>query len=156
MRLSLVEVEVLETSGLLLRPCATCELATPWGYAEKPVAMAGPPEEAAMVADAQAEARAAARGGIDQRKHRRVSLLLPISIRDYYGGVEITKTENVSKSGFCFVSEKEYHIGSGILVVCPYNPSGQNIEVRARIVRQTLVEGTNRKVYGVRYETPAA
>jgi hypothetical protein len=156
MRLSLVEVEVLETSGLLTRPCTGCELATPWGYAEKLVAMAGPLEEAAMVAEAAAEARAAGRGGIEQRKHRRVSLQLPLLVRDYYGGVEITKTENVSKGGFCFVTEKDYHIGEGVLVMCPYNPSAQNIEVRARVVRQTLVEGTTRKVYGVRYDAAPA
>jgi hypothetical protein len=152
MRLSLVEVEVLETSGLLTRPCTTCELATPWGYAEKQVAMAGPRDEAAMVAEAAAEARAAGQSGIEQRRHRRVSLQLPVLVRDYYGGAEITKTENVSKGGFCFVSEKDFHIGEGVLVICPYNPSAQNIEVRARVVRQTLVEGTTRKVYGVRYD----
>ncbi len=152
MHLSLVEVEVLETSGLITQPCAACELATPWGYAEKQVAMAGPREEATMVAEAAAEARAAGRGGIEQRKHRRVALQLPVLVRDYYGGSEITKTENVSKGGFCFVTEKDFHIGEGILVICPYNPSAQNIEVRARVVRQTLVEGTTRKVYGVRYD----
>jgi hypothetical protein len=156
MRLSLVEVEVLETSGLLTKACTPCEQATPWGYAEKQVAMAGRPEEAAMLAEAVAETRATARGGIEQRKHRRVSLQLPVLVRDYYGGVEVTKTENVSKGGFCFVSEKDYHIGVGILVMCPYNPSAQNIEVRARVVRQRLVEGTNRKVYGIRYDTPPA
>lgn len=156
LRLSLVEVEVLETSGLLTQACTSCELATPWGYAEKQVAMSGPPEEAAMVAEAQAEARAAARGGIDQRKYRRVSLQLPLMVRDYYGGVEMSKTENVSKGGFCFVSERDYHIGEGVLVVCPHNPSAQNIEVRARIVRQRPVEGTKRKVYGVRYDAAPA
>lgn len=149
MTLSLVEVEVLETSGILSKPCTYCEQATPWGYTEKQVAMAGPPEEAPMMADAQASAR-----GITQRKHRRISLQLPVQIRDYYGGSEITKTENVSKGGFCFVSERNYLIGGGILVVCPYNPAGQNIETRARIVRRNQVEGTNRKVYGVRYDQP--
>jgi hypothetical protein len=151
MRLSLVEVEVLETSGILSRPCVTCEEVTPWGYAEKVVAMEGPPGEAALVAEAQAQARRAAQG-VEQRRHRRISLQLPVLIRDYYGGVEITKSENISKGGFCFVSEKNYHVGGGVMVVCPYNPSSQNIEVRAKIVRQREIEGTKRKVYGVRYE----
>jgi hypothetical protein len=146
-RLSLVELEVLETAGILSKPCAYCEQATPWGYAEKQVAMAGPPEEPAMVAEAHAAAH-----GIEQRKHRRIALQMPILIRDYYGGSEVLKTENVSKGGFCFVSERKYHIGEGVLVVCPYNPGAQNIEVRARVVRQRPVEGTERKVYGVRYE----
>jgi c-di-GMP-binding flagellar brake protein YcgR len=77
-------------------------------------------------------------------------------IRDYYGGVEITKSENISKGGFCFVSEKNYHPGGGVLVVCPYNPSSQNIEMHATIVRLRTLEGTNRKVYGVRYDSQSA
>lgn len=146
-RLSLVELEVLETSGILSKPCGHCEQTTPWGHAEKQVAMAGPPEEPSMVAAAHAAAR-----GIEHRKHRRIALQMPILIRDYYGGSEVTKTENVSKGGFCFVSERKHQVGEGILVVCPYNPGAQNIEVRARIVRQRAVEGTDRIVYGVRYD----
>lgn len=151
--LSLVEVEVLETSGIISHPCQSCEILTPWGYAEKQVAMAGPPEEAAMMAEAQAQVAAK---GADQRKHRRVALQLPVLIRDYYGGGEITKSENISKGGFCFVSEKTYHIGGGVLVVCPYNPGAHNIEVRARVVRCKPIEGSNRRIYGVRYDPQSA
>lgn len=153
MRLSLVEVEVLETSGIISRPCQSCEIMTLWGHAEKQVAMAGPPDEAAMMAEAQAQLTAK---GADQRRHRRIALQLPVLVRDYYGGGEITKSENISKGGFCFVSEKTYHVGGGVLAVCPYNPGGQNIEVRARIVRCKAIEGTNRKIYGVRYDQQSA
>src|SRR6266404_4302728 len=52
LRMSLVEVEVLGTAGLLTKTCEICAAATPWGYAEKQVAMGAPPEEAAMLADA--------------------------------------------------------------------------------------------------------
>jgi len=147
MRISLVELEVLETSGLLIKPCTICEQETPWGHAEKQVAMTGPPEESAMMPEAQAAAHR-----VDRRKHRRIALQMPVLIRDYYGGSEITKTENVSKGGFCFVSERQYQVGAGLLVVCPYKPGTPNIEVRARVVRSQGVEGTERRVYGVRYE----
>jgi hypothetical protein len=147
MPLSLVEVEVLETAGILSRNCAQCEHETPWGYAEKQVAMGGTAREAAMMKQAHAGAR-----GIEQRQHRRVSLQLPVRIRDFYGGSEITRTENVSKSGFCFASETSYPIGGAVFVTCPYDPAGHSIEIRARVVRQREVEGTRRKVYGVRYE----
>ncbi len=152
MQLSLVEVEVLETSGIISRPCATCEVVTPWGVAEKQVAMSAPPEEAAMMAEAHAQVRRGTRTS-EQRRHRRIALQLPVLLRDYYGGGEITKTENISKGGFCFVSEKTYHVGEGMIVICPYNPGGQNIEVRARMVRRRNIEGTTRKIYGVRYDT---
>ena len=34
-QLSLVEVDVLETSGILSKPCRKCAASTPWGYPEK-------------------------------------------------------------------------------------------------------------------------
>lgn len=151
MQVSLVEVEVLETAGILSRHCQSCGNVRPWGYAEKQVAMEGPPGEAGMVAEAHAQAGAAARGA-DARRHRRVALQLPVLVRDYYGGAEITKSENISKGGFCFASEKNHMVGEGVLVVCPYGTTAQSIEVRARIVRRREIEGTNRKIYGVRYD----
>lgn len=145
--LSLVEVEVLETSGLLTKPCDACKKTTTWGYAERQVAMGAPPGEAAMIAEAGKSA-----SGPDQRRHRRVSLQLPVLVRDYYGGVEITKSENVSKGGFCFISDKDHLVGEGVLVACPYSASEHSIEVHAKIVRRKEVRGTKQKVYGVRYE----
>ena len=146
--LSLVEVEVLETSGLIAKNCKKCKKNSPWGYAEKQVAMGAPAGEAAMVEEAGKKAAK----GAEQRKHRRVSLQLPVLVRDYYGGVEVTKSENVSKGGFCFISEKDHLIGEGVLVACPYSAAEHGIEVRAKIVRRQDVHGSEKKVYGVRYE----
>jgi hypothetical protein len=143
-RLSLVEVEVLETAGTITRQCESCQMKTPWGYAEHQKALEG-----TNLAEAMANV---ASGGADNRRHRRVALQLPVRVRDYEGGVEVTKSDNVSKGGFCFVSEKTYLLGAGVIVECPYSPGSQSPEVRARIVRQHRIEGTNRKVYGVRYE----
>jgi PilZ domain-containing protein len=145
-RVSLIEVEFLETSGILNKTCEHCAAKTPWGYAEKQLAMAAPAGEAQMLAEA------AITQPSDQRRHRRVSLQLPILVRDYYGGVEISKSENVSKGGFCFSSEKNYHVGAGIMVACPYNSAEQSIEVPARIVRRIEVTDTHGKIYGARYE----
>lgn len=152
--LSLVEVDVLETAGIITRECKSCEASSPWGYAEKQLAMGAPPGEAAMLAEAQAQLEESQKGA-ERRKHRRVCLQLPVSVRDYYGGVEITKSENVSKGGFSFSSDKNYFMGQGLLAVCPYSPSAQNIEVRGRIVRRHPIEGVQRKLYGVRYDAAA-
>ncbi len=148
MALSLVEVEVLETSGIIAKPCSVCSANSSWGYAESRVGMDAPPLPREMLADGGAVTTEAGR---DSRRHRRVSLQLPVQIRSYYGEVERTKSENVSKGGFCFASEKDYMLGQGILAVCPYNAAGPNIEVQARIVRRRAMEGSARKVYGVRY-----
>jgi len=74
-----------------------------------------------------------------------------VRIRDYHGGVEVTTAENVSKGGFCYISEKNYYVGEGMLTVCPYTASGQNIESSSVIVRAQLISGSARKNYGVRY-----
>jgi PilZ domain len=143
MRVSGMETEVLTTSGLLSKRCATCGKETPWGYAEKQIAMDAPREEIKMISETSESAR---------RRHRRVSLQLPILIRDFYGGAEITQSENVSKGGLCFASDVVYHVGQGVQVICPYDPSGAEIEVSARIVRNMNFTGRHRRLYGVRYE----
>lgn len=148
--LSLVEVEVLETSGILTKQCEHCKTFTRFGYAEKQIGM-GTPGDATAVAEVQAEVEAVATN--ERRRHRRIALQLPVRIRDYQGGIEITKSENISKGGFCFTTEKDYQVGEGLLVVCPYNEAGQSIEVRGRVVRRRAIPGSNRKIYGVSYDT---
>ena len=54
LRLSAVEVEVLNTAGILSKHCETCGGESPWGYAEKKLELEGSPVEARMFAEAQA------------------------------------------------------------------------------------------------------
>jgi len=149
-RLSLVEVEVLGTAGILPRHCRKCRANRSWGHPEQKIAMEGPRGEAEMFAEAEAQVRAQAEG-TEYRRHRRVLLQLPVMIRNFAGETEITKTENASKSGFCFTSQKKYQVGEGLIVACPYNVTGRNFERPARIVRRLELEGLRRKVHGVRY-----
>jgi PilZ domain-containing protein len=145
-RVSLVEVEVLETAGLLSKPCGTCGGNTPWGYAERILAMS------AFTGEAHAFDAPRITRPPDKRRHPRVSLQLPVLVREYYGGVEIAKSENVSKGGFCFQSEKTYHVGAGITAACPYTSAEHSIEVSSRVVRRREIAGSQGKIYGVRYE----
>jgi PilZ domain len=146
---SLVEVEVLETSGILRRDCEHCGTTTSWGHAEKQIAMGGPPDEK-VLAEVQAESDAMASRS-ERRRHRRVALQLPVRIRNYEGVIEMSRSENISKGGFCFSSEKEYEVGEGLMIICPYDKTGQNIEVHGRIVRRRPIEGSRSKVYAVTY-----
>jgi len=141
-RLTLVEADVLETAGMLSLPCEVCNRLTPWIYAKKtapaPVATDVPPEPNVELS-------------IKSRRHRRVGLKLPVLIRRYTGGVEITHTDDVSKGGFGFTSEKDYYVGEGLMVACPYNERDRNIEVQAQVVRRQPIEGTESKQYGAKY-----
>jgi len=150
LRVSLVEFEVLGASGIMTKACESCGENTPWGYAEKQVAMSAPSGVTAAAMETMPSG-GPAKGGADLRRHRRVSLQLPVLIRDFSGKFEITKSENVSKGGFCFSSDREFHIGEGIMVACPYSGANQSLEVSAKIVRRQKIEGSDRKIYGVRY-----
>ena len=143
-RLSLVEIDVLETAGTLSWPCKDCRDVTSWGYAEK---------ERKLPVDDRGQVQMIAKG-LYWREHRRVALQLPALIRRYSGAVEIVQTEDVSKGGFSFVSEVEYEVGEGLQVACPHSATGPNIEMRAQIARRQEVKGTKRRLFGVRYSAP--
>ena len=147
--LSLVEHEVLGTSGLLVKPCEACDRSTPWGYRETSVPV--PEEDPAPTLPALSQLDAA-RTGIQRRAHNRVALQLPVRVRNYFGIEEFIRTENVSRSGVCFITDKSYEVGEVLLVTCPYEKGAHNIEVRGRIVRRREMAGTGRKIYGVAYE----
>ncbi|MGH9449806.1 MAG: PilZ domain-containing protein [Terriglobia bacterium] len=144
-RLGMIEVEVLDTAGIFARACPACGVMTPWGYAESQIRAAGEALSPPTPAGASPSAK-------ERRKHRRVVLQMAIRIKDYFGGIEITKSENVSKGGVSFASDKVYQLGEGVMVACPYNKHGENIEVPAHIVSCRDVGGTRRKIYGVRYK----
>lgn len=136
LRLSVVEVDVLEATGAISRTCEACATTTHWGYTE---------------GDTLSHPEADGDADLNFRRRRRVSLQLPLMIRKRSGAVEITKCENMSKGGLGFISEKHYFPGEAVVIACPYHAKGHNMEVEAHIVRQQPIEGSNRKIYGVRY-----
>lgn len=147
--ISLVEHDVLTSAGLLTKDCKSCGRATSWGYAEGQVGIPGLGQE---LEPSLREILEPPQPQSNRRQNRRVALQLPTRIRNWYGTVEFGKSENVSRGGLAFVSEKDYEIGEALQVTCPYDPKGHNIEVRGRVVRRREMQGTGRKVYGVRYE----
>lgn len=147
--MSLVELDVLHNSGLLTRKCNTCGKDTAWGYPHRPVG--GPPPGAGGEA-AAGEDQGAGPAFAERRASPRVNLRMPIRVRNWYGTEELTKSENVSKGGLAFISDKRYELGEAIQITCPYNPGAENIESRARVVRRSEMKGTDRWIYGVRYE----
>jgi hypothetical protein len=94
----------------------------------------------------------AQQAGTKQRAHKRVALQLPIRVRSYFGTEEFTRTENVSRGGVCFTSDKAYEVGEFLLITCPYEKAGHNIEVRGRVVRRLEMQGTGRNIYGISYQ----
>jgi len=116
--LSLVEVEVLETAGLLTKSCAPCGKSTPWGY---------PPEnyEAGTQPGPMAAGGVTGDGSpwvVNRRKDTasRHSFLSACVITSGRLKWPKPKTSPLTASGFS--AFREYHVGQGIVVTCPSMP----------------------------------
>lgn len=137
-KLSVGEVQLLRTAGVAAKRCHTCNASTPWKYAE-----ISPAEQGigwgSMVA-----------GPAQQRRHRRICMQLPIGVRDRHNGVEFTRTENVSRGGFCFTSKRKYQAGQNVVVALASDPLTGKAEIAAQIVWQQQVGKLDRRIYGMR------
>jgi hypothetical protein len=147
--MSLVALDVLSSAGLLTRECSNCGQATSWGYSETQLGMPAPGRETELAIREVMEGPPPTN---ERRASPRVPLRLPIRVRNWYGTEEFAKSENVSKGGLAFITDKRYEVGEAIMVSCPYKPGVDNIELRARVVRRAEVKGSGRFVYGVCYQ----
>src|ERR1039458_302300 len=149
MELSIMEHEVLGNSGLLVKQCAACKRATSWSYKDPSVDMT---KEDPVEAPLRTENLSARPPVSNRRGYGRVGLQLPARVRSFRGAEEFTRTENVSRGGFCLISNREYEVGEVVLVICPFEKTGHHIEIRAVVVRRQAMQGTERTIYGVSYE----
>ncbi len=150
--ITMVDYDLLESTDLLTKECNTCKELTSWEYARTPAGVPEPAQAATLAVPATAPAATPAAGpAVERRASHRVSLRLPIRVRGPQDLTDLTKSENVSKGGLAFTSGKVFEPGETLLVTCPYNPTGDNIEVRGRVVRRVEVAGTGRYLYGVEY-----
>lgn len=87
----------------------------------------------------------------NDRKHVRLELQMEACIRDPQGWEEVLVTENISRGGLRFRSQKHYGEGWMIEVALPYSHGGANIFSAARIKYVQQVPGEAEQVYGVAY-----
>jgi hypothetical protein len=135
--------EIIRDSPLT-RACAKCGRETEWRLG----LLDFTPEEMASPAISPLASQLAAPGGAERRRDTRYVVLLPLCIRDESGREEVTRSENVSKSGVCFGSNLEMGEGSAIhLTMGP--AGGEQAQMPARIAWRRPF-GAGRFLYGVR------
>ncbi len=134
--LSLSEVDVLESGGVLLKPCAACQADTPWGYAMQ----ATGPGEFPPVAG--------------ERGDRPAFVQRPISIRTASGQLDKAQTESLSKKELSCSSEKTYEVNQAVTLEWANPSTGLRVEARGRVFRRHDIGGSRRKIYNIRYESP--
>ena len=140
------EYKTLGKTSSFKRGCKRCAAPTNWGYSYIET------EETVLDDPASSSGPGPARGGIENRKARRLSLKLPVRIRLADGREEAAKTENLSKTGLCVASGAQMDVGDAIRLVFGYTEPGTGTEVLGRVVRRQELEGTNMALYGVHLE----
>lgn len=136
--MSILEIDALRTIGMVGKPCRTCQAESPYRYADL-ISLEG--ESNWLVSSLRPS----------DRGHRRVYMQMPVEVRNARGESEIGRTENISKSGFCFTSEKTYFRGERVRAIFPFDPITKRTELGARIIRARSIAGTHRKFYGARF-----
>ncbi len=136
------ELEVFEANQSLSRKCQRCADTTLWkksfGEVPTPAPEPSPPRPAP------------ARPQIKRREPRR-RLRVTACVRSQEFGEELVTTQDVSRSGLCFESRKQYGKGWEVEVAVPYSPGGGNIFLRAQIASVQEVPSGEVARYGVSY-----
>jgi PilZ domain len=149
-KLTLDEYRALSSQGFLARYCHQCGEERNWkfGYV-RALEQTVPPwdmEESASAGQVSDES--------DHRRAVRLAVKLPVRIRLQDGREEVTRTENLSKSGVCFVSDLEMSLGALIRLSLGYVLGNKEEEATARIVWRRPIEDSKRYLYGVHLEGP--
>ena len=153
---TLLEVEILERTGMIALECETCRKPTYWIYAEvdrRPSAFAladavAPPPRVVPI-----------RERAERRKNKRVLLKLPIRVVNKSGQAEVLRTEDMSKTGLAVSLQMEMEVGEIVTVMCPYVEGGTNIEQRCEVRWKDPYPAGKRRYYGlhfIRKETRSA
>ena len=142
------EAEVLERSRSLWRDCKRCAETCLWKETWLKANEELPQEVETLAPALQATPPKRAR---DDRRHTRLDLQMEALIRDAQGWEEVVKTENISRGGFRFTSQKHYAEGWMLEVALPYSRGGANIFSAAKVKYASGEPGASGHVYGVAY-----
>lgn len=144
---SQMEVDALNSTGILAYPCDNCKKLTYWNYADpsrRPAVL--PPADLVAPPDAPKEEK-----GIEKRTAKRMGMKMAILVRNAKGVEEITKTEDVSKGGVAVALSMDLAVGDLVTIVCPYSAQGPRFDQKADVRRRASFTFNDRRVYGFRY-----
>lgn len=150
MPLAKPDIERLEMDGVTGKYCTKCSAMTHWWFAEMSSRGNREPEQARSSVEMRARWFTAAAES-PQRGHPRVCMRLPLWIRGHYGDSDEAHTENISRFGFSFSSERNYLRGEIVNTAFSIPSLIQRTKLPARIVREQVLKGSPRKMYGATF-----
>jgi hypothetical protein len=147
--LTLVEADILESTGAVQRLCEQCGQFSSWAHADvirrpqtpSPETAAAPPPSPAEPWEAKAERRA----------HKRVAVKLPVLVRNHAGEQAVSKSENISKGGLAVCLHLRLAVGEIVTIACPYTQGDENLLQKAEVRRRVSVTADRKWLYGLRY-----
>ena len=145
---TLLEVEILERTGMIALDCETCRKPTYWIYAE---VVRRPADFALADVVAPPPRVVPIREKAERRKNKRVLLKLPIRVENSRGESEVLRTEDMSKAGLSVCMQMEIEVGEKVKVMCPYAENGTNIEQRCEVRWRDPYPAGKRRYYGMRF-----
>ncbi len=132
------------------RPCAQCGKVTPWRFGPKEA----PKGRAVPATPPPQGAPSLGEPGEERRRAKRLTVRVPVRVRLPDGSDEITKSENLSKTGVCFAANLKVKAGDLIFVTVGYSPDGSGSEIPAEVVWRREIEESGRALYGVHLKQP--
>ncbi|HLY59849.1 MAG TPA: PilZ domain-containing protein [Terriglobia bacterium] len=141
--LTLVEIEVLESTGVIQNFCSHCDNQTSWIHADP----AHRPAQLPLLSNAQPQTDS----GDERREKKRLLMRLPIMVRNQKGETESTQTENMSQADLAVSLELKLAVGDYVTVVCPLTDTGRNLERSAKVLRKDSFSAKDRVLYGLRF-----
>lgn len=145
---TLLEVEVLESTGMIAMPCDDCRKPTYWIYSDT---LRYPSAFAMADAVAPPPRVVPIRERAERRVVKRVLLKLPILVRRNTGQNETIRTEDMSKKGFAVSLAMDLDENEVVTVMVPYQPDGTNIPTRAQVVWKDPYPSSGRRWHGFKF-----
>jgi hypothetical protein len=90
--------------------------------------------------------------GRERRVNRRPTINLPILVRSQRNEQEIRRTVNVSRGGVRVMLSMLLAVGDTVDVICPYDPTAENISQKARVRWRSVEPFDAMWAYGLSYE----
>jgi PilZ domain len=141
--LTLVEIEVIESTGVIQNFCSHCGQSTAWIYADP----AHRPAQLSLSNGLGSLSQPAE----ERREKKRLLLRLPVLVRNQKGESEATRTENMSQADLAVALGLKLSVGDYVTVVCPLTATGRNLERSAKVLRKDTFSAKDRVLYGLRY-----
>ncbi len=147
-QLRMVQFRNLSEHSSMTRRCIQCDGPTEWRFGSAE----GDSEKAAAL---HAPRGTTSPGEAHRRRAKRVMVKLPVRIRLVNGREEITHTENLSKTGVCFICSQTMAVGEAITLTVGYEPGKNESEIPARVVWRRPQKGSPQSAYGVHLDESA-